>query len=133
MHKYDLVFYSREYEETAEKFRWKSEHESKGMEVKLAKTKVMVSKISRINKKPYKEVGPCDICCRHGEWDIMQVLRNRIYEKLAKMKRMTSRFAIYFQCSKCKRCHKNVDQNEKVHVNAEIVMEFSYPWKGINT
>ena len=51
---------------------------------------------------------------------------NWIHGRCVRIKRLTNRHAIDIKCRKCEGCHKNGDQEEKLHEDVETVTDFSY-------
>ena len=95
----------------------------------LVTTKVMVSKIGQVTVRPCGKKDPCGIRGRKAMLNaaLCKSCEKSINGRCAKIKIVTNRPAIDFECRKCRRYHKDVeDQKENVHDDGETVTDFSY-------
>ena len=92
----------------------------------LVKIKVMESKIEQVRIRPSSKKDRCGICGRKTMANavLCRSCGNWIHGICAKMKRVINTLAIAFQCRKCNGCHKNGDQEEKLHEDVETVTDF---------
>ena len=124
----DCVLMSETMEDLKERFcNWKDALESKGLKVNTRKTKVMLSGLEgELFKSKIDPYGVCGrrvmansvLCTKCGNW---------VHGRSAKIKRVTTRLAMHFICSKCSGIiERTVDLINKLCNEVETVNGFCY-------
>ena len=122
----DLVLMSETMEDLKERFwNWKDAWESRGSKVNTRKTKV---KVSRSEGELFKsKIDPCGVCGRRVMANSVSYTKceNWVHGRWAKIKRVTTRLAMHFVCSKFKGITEGtVDSIEKLCNEVETVNRF---------
>ena len=126
----DIVLMSETIEGLRNKFiKWKEAFESKGLNVNLVKTKVMVSGGITKDGMSKGEVDPCGVCSLRVK--VNSVLCSQcgkwIHGRCARVKKISPMFSINFACRKCEgNIGEAVQQEEKLCDGVETVREFTY-------
>ena len=99
----DLVLTSKAMQDFKKRFsNWKDALESKSLKVNTTKTKVMISKSEGELFK--SKIDPCGVCGRITANLVLSTkCGNWVHGRCAKIKRVTTKLAMRFVCSKCKK------------------------------
>ena len=102
---------------------------SKGLEVNLGKTMVMVCGGITKDGMSKSKVDPCGVCCFRVKVDSVLCLQcgKWIHGRCSEVKRVNPKFSRNFACRKCEgNIGEAVEQEEKLCDEVETVGEFTY-------
>ena len=123
----DLVLIGETMDDLKEKFwKWKKALESKGLKINIRKTKMMISGSEGELFK--SKIDPCGVCGKRvmANSVLCTKCRNWTHGKCAKIKRVTTKSAMHFVCSKCEVRKGMRDSIEKLCDEVDTVNGFCY-------
>ena len=130
----DLVLIGETMDDLKEKFwNWKKTLESKGLKINIRKTKMMVCGSEGELFK--SKIDPCGVCGKRvmANSVLCTKCRNWIHGRCAKIKRVTTKLAMRFVCSKCREMVEEMrDSIEELCDDVETVNAFCYLGDRIN-